>query len=871
MRNSGKKPVMKSFWQLILYPIWAIAITLLLTPSLKAEELQTTENKVENKAPQSIPISIPQSSTPITEIPRIGDLEPVHTTSAPLLAQESRKALIQVTGVKINPTANGVEVVLETTTGSIAPPPAKTQGKILYFDIPNAALSLDSQEFRVENPAKGIANIAVTQASPTYVRVQITGAEGVPTAEVATNERGLVITSVPAATPVAEAQGEEDEVEITVTDEQQRGYRVPNASTATKIDAPLRDIPASIQVIPRQVIEDRQVVRLNELADNVSGVQSQSGYGGISSQGYYIRGFGTEFETLRNGFRDFGFLSPRDTANVDRVEFLKGPASVLYGSTIGFGGTVNTITKKPLASPYYNVNMTVGGYSLFRPTFDIGGALTDDKSILYRLNFAKENSDSFRDFNSNRSTFIAPALTWQISPQTKFTIEAEFQRYDYTFDRGLLPFPEFLQVPIGRFIGEPGVNGAGYDSTSITYDFEHKFNDNWRFRQGLNFTAVDGFTKSVIGFELAEDRRTLARNLQTSVEAQRNFTFQNEIYGKFDTGSLRHNFLFGVELARYDFQYDFFDATAQAIDIFNPQYGGSIGNLLPSSAEGYGARNIAVYAQNLIELFPNLKLLLGGRLDFNDSFYRDRLAGSFDFQQSESKFSPRAGIVYQPSDTTAIYASWSNSFNPQIFSRNRTGQPFQPETGQQFELGIKQDFFDKKLSTTLAFYDLTKKNVLTPDPVDPNFSIQTGEQKSRGIELDVAGTILPNWNIIATYAYTDAFVSQDNSIPIGSRLTNIPKNSASLFTTYEIPEGDLKGLGFNLGIVHASEREVGLPNLLTLPAYTRVDAGVSYKRDNYKIALNFKNLFNTVYYSTNGFFLVPQAPFTMLATFSMNF
>jgi iron complex outermembrane receptor protein len=275
--------------------------------------------------------------------------------------------------------------------------------------------------------------------------------------------------------------------------------------------------------------------------------------------------------------------------------------------------------------------------------------------------------------------------------------------------------------------------------------------------------------------------------------------------------------------------------------------------------------------QDLIEILPNLKLLAGGRFDSVDSFYKDTLTDSFNYEQSESEFSPRVGIVYQPSETTSLYASWSNSFSPEFFSRNRTGQPFQPLTGEQFEIGVKQGFFDNRLSTTLALYQLTRQNVLTTDPEDPDFSIQTGEQKSRGVEIDIAGEILPGWKIIATYAYTDAFVSEDETIPIGNGLSNVPEHSASLWTTYEIQSGNLQGLGFGAGLVFADEREVQLPNTIQLPSYVRADAAIFYRRNNYRFALNFKNLFDTEYYNTQGFYITPAAPFTVLGTVSLEF
>lgn len=472
---------------------------------------------------------------------------------------------------------------------------------------------------------------------------------------------------------------------------------------------------------------------------------------------------------------------------------------------------------------------------------------------------------------------IAPALTWRIGPRTTLTAEFEYQNYDYVFDRGLLPSEVFFDVPISRFLGEPDFNDAEFDSFSGTYNLEHKLSDQWRLRQGFNVVSVNGNTQYVTTSNFSEpfleaDGRTLPRDATKTDESAENYALQNEIIGKFNTGSVRHNVLFGVELARYKFAYDFFDAPIAAINIFDPEYGAEPESFAASSAEEYGSDNIGIYLQHLIELLPNLKLLVGGRFDWVDSFYTDTLADTFDFEQSDSDFSPRVGIVYQPSETTSLYTSWSNSFSPEFFSRSRTGETFKPTTGEQFEIGIKQDFFDSRLSATLALYQLTRQNVLTTDPNDPEkFSIQTGEQKSRGVELDIAGEILPGWKIIATYAYTDAFVSEDEDIPLGDRLSNVPEHSASLWTTYEIQNGYLQGLGFGAGLFFVGDREVQLPNTIELSSYMRADAAIFYRRNNYRFALNFKNISDTKYYNTQGFYITPASPFTVLGTVSVEF
>ncbi|NKB17843.1 MAG: TonB-dependent receptor, partial [Pseudanabaena sp. CRU_2_10] len=253
----------------------------------------------------------------------------------------------------------------------------------------------------------------------------------------------------------------------------------------------------------------------------------------------------------------------------------------------------------------------------------------------------------------------------------------------------------------------------------------------------------------------------------------------------------------------------------------------------------------------------------------NTQSYQDP---TFNSDAEAQAFSPRLGIVYQPTKDISLYASYTQSFNP-VSGRSETGTPFLPERGTQYEIGIKADLFDGRLSTTLSAYDITKSNVLTADPNNPDFSIQIGEQKGRGIDFDLVGKILPGWELIASYAHTDARISKDNSFPVGNRLNNTPQNTASLFTSYRIQEGELKGLGFGAGIFYVDSRVGDLDNSFTLPSYTRVDAALYYEKENFTAAINFKNLFNARYFdgAQDRLRVIPGAPFTVQATVSWKF
>jgi iron complex outermembrane receptor protein len=807
----------------------------------------------------------------------------------PTQAESESQTVAQVTGVQLNSTNNGLEIILTTPNGEKLQVSPKSEGNVYIADITTAQLRLPSGDtFRQEQPIAGVSEVTVTNSDTNTIRVAVTGVDSIPKVELFDSDQGLIFgVASTASSTQADAQPQapteptepeqptvpDEPIELTVTGEQD-GYRVQESSTATKIDAPLRDIPASVQVVPKEVIQDRQVVRLNELADNVSGVRRQETFGGLASQGYFIRGFSTGFETLRDGFRDFGFTSPRDVANIERVEFLKGPASVLYGSATSPGGVVNTITKKPLTEPFYQISGTIGNYDFYRTAIDLTGPLLENRSALYRLNAAYENANSFRDFVENESIFINPVISIKAGENTNLTFAYEYQKYDYTFDRGFPANSAVFNLPLSRFLGEPDLNDAEFTSNNFTYTLESKFgNDNtWKFRQAFNILNVTGIARGVQADAIEEDGRTVRRRYRVSDDEQENISFQNEISGSFNTGSIRHNVLVGLELGRYQFTDDFYRGRIASLDIFNPVYGAQPENVQRTGFTAYGADNVALYFQNLIDITPNLKFLAGGRFDWVDSFDRDLETRTTNNETSDSEFSPRLGIVYQPTDTTSLYASWTNSFNPQIFGRNRNEEAFKPETAEQFEVGFKQEFFDNRLSATLAYFDITKNNVLTTDPIDTDFSVQTGEQKSRGLELDIAGEILPGWKVIATYTYTDAYVSEDNDPEtVNDRLAGVPYNSASLWTTYEFQKGNLQGLGLGMGIVYVGEREATLPNDLEIPSYVRTDASIFYRRNNWRAAVNFKNLLDTKYYESQGFFVVPAAPFTVLGTVSFDF
>jgi len=791
------------------------------------------------------------------------------------------ESLVQVTGVQVNATDTGLEVVLQTAE-VLEVAETRIVGNALIADIPNATLV--QGEFSQANPIAGIALVSVTSLPNDQVQVTITGTDAPPVAEVTTDAQGLVLA---VTLGDADAVADEDAIEIMVTGEQDEGYNPSSASTATRTDTPLRDIPFSIQVVPRQLIEDRNVRTVTEAVETASGVVEDFRFFNGTSGIRRIRGFSSS-STLRNGFPESPFaISTIPLATVEQLEILKGPASVITGA-IEPGGIINYVTRQPLNEPSYTLGFEAGNFGLYQPSIDLTGPLTADRNVLYRFIAAYENRGSFQEFANSETTSIAPSISFNLGDRTDINLYYEYSRYfanPYQFGVPLLS--DGSLPPRSLYPSYPSLHSVDFYDHKAGYRLTHRFNENWQIRNNFAFTNTNLERREIFPLSLTDDRFL---NLATFNDdtTDYNYFVGIDLLGRFETGSVSHRLLIGFDFNYYTSRsvsagnYD--PTIIPPLDIRNPNY-----NALTERPEvfldGTSVRDIesyGVYLQDQIEFSDNLKLLIGGRYDWisNESgFITPDNVGDISLQ-NDGAFSPRIGLVYQPSETVSLYASYSRSFNPAI-GRNPDDRPFEPTRGTQYEVGVKTDFLDGRLSATLAAYDLTRTNVLTPDP-DPalaqqGFQVQVGEQRSRGIELDVTGEILPGWNIIVAYALTDTAVTADNAIPSteGNRFANVPQHQASLWTTYEIQQGDLQGLGFGLGLFYVGERQGDLANTFQVGDYLRTDAAVYYRRNRFNAAINIRNLFDIDYIGSvsfgNRLFIERGEPFTIVGSVRWEF
>ncbi|RUR84722.1 TonB-dependent siderophore receptor [Chlorogloeopsis fritschii PCC 9212] len=824
---------------------------------------------------------------PMSKISQLSDIEKPATSIQQWLAQ----SLVQVIGVKLQATDKGIEVILETNQSDQLQLTNKSEGNSYIVEIPNAQLRLPSgNTFRQEKPIAGITEVTVTNLDANTIRLMVTGETDAPQVELFDDDEGLIFGVIPAVSTAETPQTQptpqqpeqpsaqnEEPIELVVTGEQD-GYRVEEASTATRTDTPIRDIPQSIQVIPREVLKDQGTIRVRDALQNVSGSTNAGYYQGFSEY-LSLRGFNANL--FRDGIRsyqDFGGLI--ETADIERIEVLKGPASVLFGDAPP-GGLVNLVTKQPLTQPFYSFEGTVGSFSTYRGAIDLSGPLNDSRSILSRFNAFYENAGSFRDFVNSERVFLAPKFKFALGANTNLTIDGSWLQETRTADDGTVAIGNRpADLPRERFLGEP-FQDVEINVTNFSYLFDHKFNDQWSIRNAFRAQFVNLERYYPLRDSLDEETGELSRLKYFSQRRDNAYSVQTDVLGKFSTGSIKHQLLLGFDYTKNTEDGTFGDFEPYpSINIFNPVYTRlrypkrEILNFFrDDTLDKYG-----FYFQDQIEIIPQLKLLAGGRFDIFEQNRSTRNLGEEkeEFFQSDSKFSPRLGIVYQPSQNISLYASYATSFEPSFgASRNGNDEPFKPETGRQFEIGVKADI-TRNLSATLALYDLRKQNVTVDDPnsADPNDQIQTGEQTSRGIEFDIAGEIIPGWKVIASYAYIDAFISKDTTDLEGRRRENIPEHSASLWTTYEIQQGSLQGLGFGLGLFFVGDRFGDLDNSYVLPSYVRTDASVFYRRDNWRAALNIRNLFDKTYFiGSEGTRLGVYygEPLTLIGSFAIEF
>ncbi|WP_409566206.1 TonB-dependent siderophore receptor [Methylobacterium sp. J-070] len=650
------------------------------------------------------------------------------------------------------------------------------------------------------------------------------------------------------------------------------GYRATRSATATRTDTPVRDSPQSINIVPRTVITDQQDLRLTDAITNVSNVTPSSTVQG-RSQNYVIRGFATQLfavdGVLTNPAINF-YPVERDLANAERVEVIKGPASVLFGRGDP-GGLVNIVTRRPTVEPTVDASLQGGSFGFRRFQGSVSSALPDIDGLAARLSFAAQEDPTFRNFgdNTNRRVFVAPAVNWTPSADTRVYINSEFTNQHSQYDEGLVAFRGRVPLDnIRRYYGEPFSRYYG-EFNAITMRAEHDVSENLTLRQVVSgqWGVFNQFVARANGINNAG---TLVTRRDQTVDSRfAAVDTQTEAVLKFETLGLSHTVLAGFEYSN-GFRHPYSQqGSLAAVSFSNPVFGALPGALgfqadLKQRLELFG-----FYLQDQIALTPELQLVLGARFDLGTQYYFNRVPGSKTQPPEQQLFgaSPRVGLIYRPFEPLTLYASYATSFAPQTANLLNVANP-PPETSEQVEIGARIDI-NPDLTLSAAAFRITRDNVAGNDPVNTGYSVITGQQRSEGVEADLAGAILPGWKVIGGVGYLDAQMTKDRIFPVGNRLVGVPAFSGSVWTTYDFLEGPLRGLGLGIGVTHVGSRTGDLNNSYRVGAYNRVDAAVYYDFDaHWRLSVNMRNLTNARYIEqpTSQFINTPGAPFSVLAT-----
>jgi iron complex outermembrane receptor protein len=670
-----------------------------------------------------------------------------------------------------------------------------------------------------------------------------------------------------------------EEMQVTASAERAdgpvQGYRATRSASATRTDTAIHETPQSISVVPVQVVEDIGATRLEDALDYAGGVERGNNFGGQGLTEFLVRGFSTQ-EFYRNGFAvNRGYPNMPDASTLERIEVLRGPASMLYGRGDP-GGTFNIVSKQPQAERRTVLGSQVNTDGLRRGTLDTTGALDESAAFTYRLNLVAEGSDSFRDHVESERYNIAPVLRWQLSDDTALILEGDYLHNRHPLDRGLTRYSNQAgDLSRDRFLGEESAGKLTNQNATTQLRLEHQLDSQWMLRGGIQYLdgSLDGGAVENNG--LASDGRTVGRNYSERWLNWNDLAVQANLEGHFDAAGLAHTLLLGVEFDEYN--YDSLIRRSGGltsdfpIDLYDPVYSQPLPTLTRTTTyDDENLKSYAFFVQDQIALTERLKAQVGARLERFEQRYDNKLTPAGSWDQAHNAVSPRFGLIYDLTEELAVYANTSRSFKPNR-GADRSSQAFDPEKGIAHEVGIKYELPEHDLSITAALFHITKENVLTSDPLDSNYQVAAGEARSRGFDISVAGNITPQWRVIGGYAYVDAEVTESSSasMPVGTRLANVPRHSFNLLDTYEFADGPLAGLGVGMGVKYVGDRKGSASTTaFDMDAYTTVDLLAYYPlTERVRLNLNLNNVFDEEYEERawGNIWAYPGAPRTLQA------
>ena len=703
--------------------------------------------------------------------------------------------------------------------------------------------------------------------------------------------------------------GEQQTVTVTAS----TGYTATEASSGTKMDLPLMETPISVQVIPQQVLKDQQIVNLIDAITNVSGVApTNDSYG--TSDSFSIRGFDAAALIYQDGLRldeysDSGFA--QDMANVEQVEVVKGPASVLYGQGEP-GGLVNIITKKPRPNRFDSFQQQFGGHGYYRAIADVNQPLVD-RRLYSRLVFDGLSSDSFRNFIHTNELSFFPSLKWQLSDLADLTLQGSYQTgSDYT-DNGI-PFQSY---PVNGSqivaIGYPAPvirssNFVDYGSNKVhTRQFDIKpfltihLGENWPLRIIYKYAYITtpptsgqlypGLDEVYVGN--ADSKGDLARfGFVTDYFHHRTNQVIADLPGSFTIGKVKNTVLVGFDYSKDTGAYDYNTVFPATINIFNPVYNQPIP---PPDPSGQGWNTLGyiaygAYAQDLVQLPWHIFVLAGVRMNW--AYAYENYAGAYVGNSAvhERPTNPRGGLLWQADDHVSLYSSYSSNYGDSALGQNAPGQKFlPPESANQVEFGVKTEWLNRRLTASTAVYRIFKHNVPAPDPSNPALVIAIGTARTQGIEFDVAGQVTRDLRVIASYSNFQSVTTKDTNVPSqqGLPFGSVPHFTESFWTTWGPQEGPVRGfrLGGGVGghsgeqayqtVFDANYNPLGL-EADKIGSYATINLMGGYQhswdRKSLSIQMNIENLLNKHYFSNvNPAQGMPGGPFNIIPAMDFRF
>ncbi|MGE5622159.1 MAG: TonB-dependent receptor [Bacillota bacterium] len=632
-------------------------------------------------------------------------------------------------------------------------------------------------------------------------------------------------------------------------------YEVTHTTTATKIDVPLRDVPQTVNAVPKTVMRDQNALSVQDALQNVPSLSFSVGDG--QRDQVTIRGFSAINDQFVDGVRDDA-LYFRDLSNIERIEVLKGPASVLYGRGSA-GGLINRVSKKPTPDPVMEVGATIGSEGQKRGEFDLGTA-NANKDKLFRITGALEDSAGFRNQYFLERQALAPSATFRLQSATTLTLQADYLKDKRLADQGV---PSFrgrpVAAPIETYYGAANGRDRAFVQSEVssgTATLDHAFNDSLKLHSVLrtyDFSLDRNYTTIARVTNGAAPTVTISQAHRTRDED--GYYWQNELTQKIQWGSMRHNVLYGLELGKQ--HKDEVLTTRNNVatyDLFKPV----LATLSPIPATIAPSNNnknrigiTGVYLQDLVTLNPQWKVLSGVRYDKLEQERDDLTSKNQDLKRTDNTWSPRVGAVYQPTEAVSLYAGYSKSFQPiaDSFTFKNNSDQLKPTETKSTEVGAKFDI-NTKASFTAALFEMSQTNIQVADPANANLALPIGKQRTRGIELSFAGEVAPRWEMLAGYSFMRGIITESTErtsagTPFqGNTAALTPKHTFNFWVKRKFDNGYYVAAGGRA----ESARYASPDNQTVLPGYAVLNLGAGYQKQKYDVAVTLKNLLNRTYY-----------------------